>query len=81
MMPPWHASFLLCFKDKNELAQGLLAANFFNSQTLIDLLSFRIGSLMIEAHYNKMPKLFESQEPEDFQKSVKLENKFLNGLK
>jgi hypothetical protein len=66
MMPPWHATFLLSFKDKNELAQGLFAANFFNSQTLIDLLSFRIASLMIEARHNKMPKLFESQEPEEF---------------
>ena len=36
---------------------------------------------MIEAHYNKMQKFCESQEPEDFQKSVQLENKFLNGLK
>ena len=75
ILPPWHANFLMTsFRDKNELSQGLLIANYFNSECLIDLLSCRIAQLMIESHYNSKSHIFASQETAEFQKEIASEN-------
>ena len=75
VLPPWHANFVLSsFRDKAELSQGLLIANYFNAESLIEVLSLRMAQLMIEAHYNNASHVFAPQESADFQKEIGVEN-------
>ena len=49
ILPPWFATFLNTkFADKEELCQGLLCANYFNSASLIQLLSCGVAARLIE---------------------------------
>ena len=48
MIPPWFARFALeKFKSREELCRALLAVNFLNSPSLLDLLSARIAVELI----------------------------------